>query len=57
MKIPTMSNPVAGIMALLVNIVVTATVYAVIKKDVPRDVIINNDNEEEDLNLDDIKIS
>ena len=55
--IPTMSNPVAGIMALLVNIVVTATVYAVIKKDVPRDVIINNDNEEEDLNLDDIKIS
>jgi len=57
LMIPTMSNPVAGIMALLVNIVVTATVYAVIKKDVPRDVIINNDNEEEDLNLDDIKIS
>ena len=32
LMIPTMSNPVAGIMALLVNIVVTATVYAVIKK-------------------------
>ncbi len=30
--IPTMSHPMAGIMALLVNIVVTATVYAVIKK-------------------------
>ncbi|KNC11994.1 PTS fructose transporter subunit IIC [Klebsiella sp. RIT-PI-d] len=55
--LPTMSNPMAGIMALLVNILVTATVYAVIKKDVPRDVIINNDHEEEELNMDDIKIS
>jgi PTS system fructose-specific IIC component len=57
LMIPTMSNPMAGIMALLVNIVVTATVYAVIKKDVPRDVVINNDHEEEEINLDDIKIS
>lgn len=32
LMIPTMSHPMAGIMALLVNIVVTATVYAVIKK-------------------------
>lgn len=39
LMIPTMSHPMAGIMALLVNIVVTATVYAVIKKDIPRDVI------------------
>ena len=57
LMIPTMSNPVAGIMALLVNIVVTGTVYAIIKKDVSRDVIITNDNEEEDISLDDIKIS
>ncbi|EXU73999.1 PTS fructose transporter subunit IIC [Erwinia mallotivora] len=57
LMIPTMSHPLAGIMALLVNIMVTGTVYAVIKKDVPRDVVLNNDNEEEDIDLDDIKIS
>ena len=55
--IPTMSHPMAGIMALLGNIVVTATVYAVIKKDIPRDVIVDNDYEEEDIDLDDIKVS
>ncbi|MBK3051833.1 PTS fructose transporter subunit IIC, partial [Klebsiella pneumoniae] len=37
--------------------VVTATVYAVIKKDIPRDVIVDNDYEEEDIDLDDIKVS
>ena len=52
-----MAHPRGGTKALLVNIVVTATVYAVIKKDVPRDVVINHDDEEEDINLDDIKIS
>ncbi|MFC0140546.1 PTS fructose transporter subunit IIC [Erwinia mallotivora] len=57
LMIPTMSHPLAGIMALLANIVVTGTVYAVIKKDVPRDVVLNNDDEEEDIDLDDIKIS
>lgn len=57
LMLPTMSNPMAGIMALIVNILVTATIYAVIKKDVPRDVVINNDQEEEDINFDDIKIS
>ncbi|ECC1694370.1 PTS fructose transporter subunit IIC [Salmonella enterica subsp. salamae] len=57
LMLPTMSNPMAGIMALIVNILVTATIYAVIKKDVPRDVVVNNDHEEEDINFDDIKIS
>ncbi|WP_430913590.1 PTS fructose transporter subunit IIC [Klebsiella sp. K128] len=57
LMIPTMSHPMAGIMALLVNIVVTATVYAVIKKDIPRDVIVDNDYEEEDIDQDDIKVS
>lgn len=55
--IPTMSNPMAGIMALLVNILVTGIIYAVIKKDIPRDVMSNDDYEEEELNLDNIKIS
>ena len=45
LMIPTMSQPMAGIMALLVNIVVTATVYAVIKKDIPRDVMVTHVNE------------
>lgn len=53
----SMDNKVSGNMALIVNILVTATIYAVIKKDVPRDVVINNDQEEEDINFDDIKIS
>lgn len=57
LMLPTMSNPMAGIMALIVNIVVTATIYAVFKKDVHRDVVISNDQEEEDINFDDIKIN
>lgn len=32
LMLPTMSNPMAGIMALIVNILVTATIYAVIKR-------------------------
>lgn len=55
--LPTMSNPMAGVMALLVNILVTGTVYAVIKKDVPVDVIADDDAEEDDIDLDDIKVS
>ena len=54
--LPTMSNPMVGVMALLVNILVTGTVYTVIKKDVPRDVVINNDDKEEDIDFNEIKI-
>ena len=57
LMIPTMSNPMAGVMALVVNILVTGIVYAIIKKEVPRDVVINNDDQEEEIDLDDIKIS
>lgn len=57
LMIPTMSHPMAGIMALLVNIVVTGVIYAIIKKDIPRDSIINNNEQEEDINWEDIKIS
>jgi tRNA-specific 2-thiouridylase len=31
--------------------------WFVIKKDIPRDVIVDNDYEEEDIDLDDIKVS
>lgn len=47
----------AGVMALLVNILVTGVVYAIIKKNVPRDVITDDSSEEEDIDMDDIKIS
>ncbi|WP_298461846.1 PTS fructose transporter subunit IIC [uncultured Mitsuokella sp.] len=59
LMIPTMSHPMAGIMALAVNIVVTGTVYALIKKDVPVEVPADDFgmDEEEDINMDDIKIS
>ncbi|WP_196603236.1 PTS fructose transporter subunit IIC [Pectinatus haikarae] len=56
LMLPTMSHPMAGIMALLVNIFVTGVVYAVIKKNVSCEVI-EDDEEEEDINLDDIKIN
>ncbi|WP_353497598.1 PTS fructose transporter subunit IIC [Vibrio sp. CB1-14] len=54
--LPTMTSPMVGVMALLVNILVTGTIYAVIKKDVPREVVINNDDKEEDIDLNEIKI-
>ena len=57
LMIPTMSQPMAGVMALLVNILVTGVVYAIIKKNVPRDVITDDSSEEEDIDMDDIKIS
>ncbi|MBS0856056.1 MULTISPECIES: PTS fructose transporter subunit IIC [unclassified Tatumella] len=57
LMIPTMSQPMAGVMALLVNILVTGVVYAIIKKNVPRDVMTDDSSEEEDIHMDDIKIS
>lgn len=57
LMLPTMSHPLYGLMALLVNIFVTGVVYAIIKKDVPREVIKETDVEDEDdISLDDIKI-
>ncbi|WP_110953767.1 PTS fructose transporter subunit IIC [Anaerosinus massiliensis] len=57
LMLPTMSHPLYGLMALLVNIFVTGVVYAIIKKDVPREVIKETDeDDEEDISLDNIKI-
>ena len=58
LMLPTMSHPLYGLMALAVNIFVTGIVYAIIKKDtssVP--VQADNLDDEEDISLDDIKIS
>ncbi|MGJ0191714.1 PTS fructose transporter subunit IIC [Pantoea sp. RRHST58] len=57
LMLPTMSHPLAGVMALIVNILVTGVTYAVIKKDVLYQRVSSQEKEEEDLNLDDIQIS
>ena len=57
LMIPTMSKPWAGVIALLVNIVVTAVVLAVIKKNVSAEEADNEvEIEEEEISLDDIQI-
>lgn len=55
LMLPTMSQPLAGLASLLVNIFVTGLVYAIIKKDVK--VEKANDNVEEDISLDDLEIN
>lgn len=58
LMIPTMSRPMAGILALLANIVVTAVVLALVKKNVTEESInAQLDAEEEDIDLGDIQIS
>lgn len=58
LMLPTMTHPTAGLMALGVNIVVTAVVYAIIKKNVVAEDVdaVDDAEEEEDISLDDIKI-
>lgn len=56
LMIPTMSRPLAGISALVVNILVTGIVLAVIKKDVPQEELEAVNDQEEDIDLSDIQI-
>lgn len=51
LMLPTMSRPMAGVMALLVNIVVTATVLAVLKKSVSEETVEDEMAVEEDIDL------
>lgn len=57
LMLPTMSNPMAGLMALVVNIVVTGTVYALIKKEAVEAAVVLDDEDEEDIDLSEIKIN
>ncbi|MDN6640020.1 MAG: PTS fructose transporter subunit IIC [Tetragenococcus sp.] len=58
LMLPTMSRPMAGVLALLANIVVTALVLVVIKKKLsPEDLEKQEEVEEEDINLSDIQIT
>ncbi|ARY90574.1 MULTISPECIES: PTS fructose transporter subunit IIC [Lacticaseibacillus] len=57
LMIPTMSHPWAGVAGLLVNILVTAVTLALIKKDVSEEDLEKiNEAEEEDIDLNDIKV-
>lgn len=58
LMLPTMSRPMAGVLALLANIVVTALVLVIIKKKLsPEDLETQKEIEEEDIDLNDIQIS
>ncbi|MCF1627702.1 MAG: PTS fructose transporter subunit IIC [Tetragenococcus koreensis] len=58
LMLPTMSRPMAGVLALLANIVVTALVLVVIKKKLsPEDLEAQKEVEEEDIDLNDIQIT
>ncbi|MDG3061258.1 PTS fructose transporter subunit IIC [Lacticaseibacillus casei] len=57
LMIPTMSHPWAGVAGLLVNILVTAVTLALIKKNVSEEDLEKiNEAEEEDIDLNDIKV-
>ena len=57
LMIPTMTRPLAGICALLANILVTGLVYALLKKNVAEDEVVEvSAEDEEDIDLDDFQI-
>lgn len=55
LMIPTMENPMGGIISIIANVIVTALVLAILKKNV-KDKNLDIVLEEEELNLDDIQI-
>lgn len=56
LMIPTMSKPLAGVIAIVVNAVVTGLVLAIIKKDVTEKDMDALVEKEEEINLEDIQI-
>ncbi len=56
--LPTMTKPLAGICALLANVLVTGIVYAILKKNVTEEdeLAVANVEDEEDIDFDDIEI-
>ncbi|MGM0214506.1 PTS fructose transporter subunit IIC [Enterococcus sp. AZ109] len=57
LMIPTMSRPMAGVMALVVNILVTGITLALIKKNVTdEEAAMQVEKEEDEISLDDIQI-
>ncbi|WP_017548193.1 PTS fructose transporter subunit IIC [Salinicoccus carnicancri] len=57
LMLPTMSNPWTGVAALVVNIIVTGFTLALLKKHKSEEQVeLEEEIEEEDINLDDIKV-
>lgn len=57
LMLPTMTRPWTGLLAIIVNVIVTGIVYAVIAKDKSaEDFALQEEAEEEELDLDDIEI-
>lgn len=58
LMLPTMTKPLAGICALLANVLVTGIVYAILKKNVTEEdeLAVANVEDEEDIDFDDIEI-
>ena len=54
--LPTMTRPWTGLLAIVVNVLVTGTVYAVIAKNKAVETTTVEEEEEPDLDMDDIQI-
>ena len=56
LMLPTMTRPWTGLLAILVNVVVTGVLYAVIAKNKTEAAVTEDTEEEEELDLADIQI-
>lgn len=56
LMLPTMTRPWTGLVAILVNVIVTGILYAIIAKDRTDEVMAEDAEEEEELDLDSIQI-
>ncbi len=56
LMLPTMTRPWTGLVAIIVNVIVTGLVYGIIAKDKTKAVTEEKEEEEEDIDMDDIQI-
>ena len=54
--LPTMTRPWTGLLAIVVNVLVTGILYAILAKDKTGEAVDEAEEEEEELNMDDIQI-
>ena len=54
LMLPTMTRPWTGLVAIIVNVIVTGLVYGIIAKDKTK--AVTEEKEEEDIDMDDIQI-
>ena len=56
LMLPTMTRPWTGLLAIVVNVLVTGILYAILAKDKTGETGAEVEEEEEELNMDDIQI-